>query len=274
MKIAIISDIHSNLEALKTTLNDIKQKKVDKIFCLGDIIAKGIHPNECVELIKDNCDVVIQGNCDRYFSKMQNINKLHGIEKERVKWHQETLTLENKKYLSNLPYSYEFYMSGSLIILFHATPEYDDVSVINYDTIEVKSNMFKSSDKTITNKVADIVIYGHIHNPYMDRLYNKTIINVGSIGNAFEPIRNEEFDSDFMHTTRSSYLIIEGEYGYTNNISDISFQFVNLKYDINKELEYQDKNIEKDNYIYELVQGRYRNMDKIKDKFKKLGINI
>ena len=51
MKIAFISDIHGNLEALKATLEDIEKRKVDKIICLGDIIAKGIHSKECLDLI-------------------------------------------------------------------------------------------------------------------------------------------------------------------------------------------------------------------------------
>ena len=55
MKIAIISDIHGNLEALKATLKDIEKRKVDKIICLGDIIAKGVHPKECISLIRTNC---------------------------------------------------------------------------------------------------------------------------------------------------------------------------------------------------------------------------
>lgn len=56
MKIAIISDIHGNLEALKATLKDIEKRKVDKIICLGDIIAKGVHPKECISLIRTNCE--------------------------------------------------------------------------------------------------------------------------------------------------------------------------------------------------------------------------
>ena len=69
MRIAIISDIHGNLEALKQTLKDIKERNIDKIFCLGDTIMKGVHSQECIELVKQNCDVVIRGNCDRYFSE-------------------------------------------------------------------------------------------------------------------------------------------------------------------------------------------------------------
>ncbi len=68
-KIAVISDIHGNLEALKTVLKDIKKRNIKRIFCLGDIIAKGTHPHECIKLIKERCEVVIQGNCDEYFTR-------------------------------------------------------------------------------------------------------------------------------------------------------------------------------------------------------------
>ena len=137
MKIAIISDIHANLEALKSTLEDIKKRKVDKIICLGDIIAKGVHPKECIELIKENCDIVLRGNCDRYFSEEHNdINELSEEEVKRINWNQSMLNDEERKYLLNLPFSYEFYMSGSLVRLFHATPEKDNIVIINNDEIE------------------------------------------------------------------------------------------------------------------------------------------
>ena len=71
MRIAIISDIHGNLEALKATLKDIEKRKVDKNICLGEIIAKGVHPKECLSLIRKNCEIVLQGNCDVHFQ--QNI---------------------------------------------------------------------------------------------------------------------------------------------------------------------------------------------------------
>lgn len=68
MKIAIISDIHANLEALKATMKDIEKRKVNKIICLGDTISKGVHPKECIEIIKNKCDIILRGNCDRHFS--------------------------------------------------------------------------------------------------------------------------------------------------------------------------------------------------------------
>ena len=64
MKIAIIADIHSNLEAFEAVLKDIKSKEIDKIICLGDIVGYGSSPNECIELIKKNGIQSIQGNHD------------------------------------------------------------------------------------------------------------------------------------------------------------------------------------------------------------------
>lgn len=275
MKIAVISDVHANLEALKATIKDIEKRKVDKIICLGDTISKGAHPKECIEIIKNKCEVVIRGNCDRHFAtKHENINEMPEVEKERLIWNQSILSEEEMQYLYNLPFCHEFYMSGSLVRLFHATPEADNEAVVNEDKIETKIKMFYPSEKTISQNTADVVIYGHIHHPYMDKLYNKTLINVGSVGNSFDVIRNPEKDSNVLETTKSYYLIIEGEYGSKEYTSDISFQFVKVPYDIDKELESGSKNIEKDIYRLELKEGIYRNMKKVNDSFKELGIDV
>ena len=274
MKIAIISDIHGNLEALKTTLKDIEKRNVDKTICLGDIIMKGVHSKQCIDLIREKCDIVLRGNCDRYFSQEhKNIEQFSEQEQKRIKWMQNTIPSEDRKYLYELPYCYEFYMSGSLIRLFHATPEADDKAVLNVDTIQTKIKMFQPSENTISQKVADVIICGHIHHPYLDRLYNKTLINVGSVGNSFDTIRNKDKDSNVLETTRANYLIIEGEFGSTEYNSEISYQFVRVPYNIEKELEDEYLNIEKENYRFEILEGKYRNMTKVNENFKRLGIN-
>lgn len=275
IKIAIISDIHGNIEALKATLKDIKNKNIDKIYCLGDIIAKGTHPEECVKLVRENCEIVLRGNCDRNFSlEHKDIENLPKIEQKRINWNQSLLTKETREYLQNLPFSLEFYMSGSLIRMFHATPESDKVAVTNYDSITKKLEMFYPSDKIASNKIADVVIYGHLHQQFMDKLYNKTLINVGSVGNAFDVIRNPKKDSNVLETIRSNYLILEGEYGSMEYNSDISFQFVKVPYDIDKELENEEINLEKEDYRYELKEGMYRDMTKIQNNFKNIGIDV
>lgn len=275
MKIAIISDIHGNLEALKATLMDIEKRKVDKIICLGDIIAKGIHPKECLALIRKNCEIVLQGNCDVHFStEHKDIEDMDEQERKRIKWNQSLIDKEEREYLLGLPLCYEFYMSGSLVRLFHAMPTVNNKAILNLDSIETKYKLFLPSPNTQSQNIADVAIYGHIHHPYMDKIYNKTIINVGSVGNSFDVIRNESKDSDVLETTKSNYIIIEGEYGSKDYSSDISFQFIRVPYDIDKELEDENLNIEKENYRFELKQGMYRDMTKINENFKKLGIDV
>jgi len=275
MKIAIISDIHANLQALQATLKDIEKRNVDQIICLGDTISKGIHPTECLELVRSKCEIVLRGNCDRHFStKHDNIDEMTEIERNRIIWNQKILSEKDREYLYNLPFCHEFYMSGSLVRLFHATPEADNKAIVSEDSIDNKLKMFYPTEKTISQYIADVVIYGHIHHPYMDKLYNKTIINVGSVGNSFDVIRNEEKDSNVLETTKSNYLIIEGDYGSKEYTSEIAFQFIKVPYNIDKELEDEDKNIEKENYRFELKEGRYRNMTKVYEHFKELGIDV
>jgi len=62
---AIISDIHSNLEALEAVLGDVAQHGVDEIYCLGDVVGYGPNPRECVDLVMNSSKVVLLGNHDQ-----------------------------------------------------------------------------------------------------------------------------------------------------------------------------------------------------------------
>ncbi|MDD3340636.1 MAG: metallophosphoesterase family protein [Bacilli bacterium] len=271
-KIAIISDIHGNLEATKAVLNNIKARGIDKIICLGDIIAKGTHSNACVDLVKKHCFMVLRGNTERYFMADVTLNGTTEIRKQRILWNQGLLTKENKEYLKNLPFSYEFYMSGSLVRMFHASPLKDDIVTISLDSVDKKIELFKPSDKTMSNQMADVVLYGHIHQQYLDKLYNKTLINVGSVGSTSNVIRDDALDSDKKETTQAHYLIIEGKLNEKEYNTDLNFQFVRVPYDIEKELEDVDKNFEPDMYKFEITEGMYRNLDRIREFYKEKGI--
>ena len=86
------------------------------------------------------------------------------------------------------------------------------------------------------------------------------------------PLKNK--DSNVLETTKSNYLIIEGEYGSKEYTSEISFQFIKVPYNIDKELEDEKMNIEMENYRFELKEGMYRDMTKISDNSRKLGIDV
>ena len=69
-------------------------------------------------------------------------------------------------------------------------------------------------------------------------------------------------------------MIIEGEYGSKEYTSDVSFQFIKVPYNIDKELEDESLNIERDNYRLELKEGKYRDMTKVNNNFRRLGIDV
>ncbi len=260
-KIAIISDIHGNLEALKTVLNDIKEKNIDEIICLGDIVAKGTHPNECIDLIRKHCHVVLKGNTDRFISEETDKSNTNDLTHKRWKWNRDLVTKENLLYLKSLPFSYEFYLEDQLVRMFHATPTKDDCIVSQLTSIDIKKTQFEPSNHT-SNKKADIVFYGHTHIQLMERLYCRTLINVGSVGNSLDLIRDLDFDSNVAQTTQAHYVILE------SNNHTLNIQFVSVPYDINKELEDVEKNLESQAYILELTKEIYHDFALLKDKLK------
>lgn len=64
MKVAVISDIHANLQALEAVLEEIERDRHDEIWCLGDAVGYGANPNEVVEVLADRCSVLLIGNHD------------------------------------------------------------------------------------------------------------------------------------------------------------------------------------------------------------------
>ena len=272
-KIAIISDIHGNLEALKSVIEDIKERNIDKIFCIGDIIAKGTHQQECVDLIRKNCEVVIKGNCDEYFTSDADLSGAPQLEIDRMNWNKSKLNEETKNYLKQLPYCYEFYMSGRLVRIMHAHPEQINKFVGNIDKIDRLYELFLPSLNTVSDKKADVLIYGHIHTPYLQKIYNRVIINTGSVGNAIDIFRNDEKDGNTKNTTVANYLVISGHLASKNIDEKISYELVSVPYDISKELDDNDDNIELESYTEELRNGKYRDMPKIYKILSLIGID-
>lgn len=179
MKIAIISDIHSNLEALKRVLTSIENHQADAIYCLGDIVGYGPHPNECVQLVREKCVIVLQGNHDAGASDAVPIEHFNEFGRVAMRWTKKTLTRENLEFLSRLlPSS----VSGPMWLA-HATP-YEPASwryVLSWPDAE-------RSFKAFSGKICFI---GHTHVPMLvgeDRKVDtlrrdvKHLVNVGSVG--------------------------------------------------------------------------------------------
>ncbi len=103
MRYAFLGDIHGNTEALGVVLDAIKQEKVDKIVCLGDIVGYGAEPAKCLETIRElNCDV-IAGNHDWAAVGKVSIDCFNAYAKAAAIWTREQLTDEQKQWILDLP---------------------------------------------------------------------------------------------------------------------------------------------------------------------------
>ncbi|KPJ60021.1 MAG: hypothetical protein AMJ46_08805 [Latescibacteria bacterium DG_63] len=105
MKYAIISDIHSNLEALQAVLKKVDSIGVDQILCPGDIVGYGANPNECIDIIRDRASVILCGNHDHAAVGSTKIEFFNPHAKEAILWTQEVLRPDCAEFLKSLPYT-------------------------------------------------------------------------------------------------------------------------------------------------------------------------
>lgn len=241
-KIAIISDVHGNITALNTVLNDINQRGIKRIFCLGDSVIKCAHPDLVIDKLKEKCEVILLGNSDYVISQ--------DTENAKRFWSRKVIGEERAAFIRSLPKFHEFYMSGYFIRLFHACPyNLDDIynpmfsntknGISSYKKeIYSPEKMFENTEflgKRPDDKKPDIVGFGHIHTSFIVRFNNKTLFNPGSVGISVEMMNSDLNDPSNKFSTLASYIIIDGYYG-DQNLSPISFNLVRLPYDIKKEI--------------------------------------
>ena len=235
-KIAVISDIHGNMPALESVLEDIKNRSIERIVCLGDLAGKGPSSAEAVDKIKEHCEVVIKGNWDYYMTELKG--------NEVLTWHQNRLGAERLKYMKEFPMYMEFYISGKLLRLCHASP--NDLFHRVYLSTEKRERLKLFEATPTLNAEADVVGYGDIHGAHIDNFEGKTIFNVGSVGNPLD-------------ITQASYGIIEGEL-YDKNKWPFTISLVRVPYDIELAIDQAESTEmpEMKEYINELKTGIYR----------------
>ena len=188
MKIAIISDIHGNIYALESVLEDIKHEGCSKIFCLGDIAMAGPEPKETINRIHDLMQskdfYIIQGNTDEMlsvfsFDTYKNILETNAVMGNAYMADSKLLSDEEKNFLGSLPEKKEIELFGIKILLVHGSPRKNNENIYPNLKIEEVEEMIKGTD-------ADIIFCGHTHMPcgYQTNT-NQTVVNVGSVGRPF-----------------------------------------------------------------------------------------
>ena len=170
-KIALISDIHSNLEALEAVLQEIENEKPDKIICLGDIVGYGANPNECCELVRKYCDITVMGNHDAAAVGLMDYNYFVSHAKDAIEWTKNVLTDENAEWLRGLPLTYE---EGSFFFSHGApySPE-DYIYLVSRDTAYWSLRFIEAAGKKAS-------FSGHAHITYVFAITKEGDFAVGA----------------------------------------------------------------------------------------------
>lgn len=210
MNIAIISDIHSNLEALTSVLHEIERRKITRIYSLGDVVGYGANPNECIQLLREKRIPCVAGNHDKAAIKEIDIDDFSEAARAGIVWTRSVLTHESVQYLMSLPLTIE----EQGIYFVHGSP--DDPQEFRY-LIYPEDTFFSYQAFS-----ASLCVVGHTHRPVVfceDMVSThitrdkKFIVNVGSVG--------QPRDGNW----RACFVLFD-----TDNWS---FEYVRVEYDVN-----------------------------------------
>lgn len=188
MKIAVISDIHGNMEAIEAVFNDIEKQECEKIFVLGDYAMAGPEPQKAVEYFmnkhSDKNFSMIQGNTDFMISNFtedlfNNIKSGAPVMANALKNDVLLLDEAQKSFLKNLPSQLEIEIEGVKFLLVHGSPRKNNENILPETTLSELEEMIRGVN-------ADVILCGHTHMPCgFQTESKKTVVNVGSIGRPF-----------------------------------------------------------------------------------------
>jgi predicted phosphodiesterase len=116
VRFAILSDIHSNIEALEAALSFVNDD--DGVLCLGDIVGYGPNPNECVARIRERATATVLGNHDVAAIDDFGLAYFNPAAREAMVWTQQVLNNENVEWLNGLGYEYRL----PELLLVHGAP--------------------------------------------------------------------------------------------------------------------------------------------------------
>ena len=174
MRYLILSDIHSNREALSAIVTFVKRKKWDKAVFLGDLVGYGANPNQTVDMLRSLKPLVaIRGNHDKVCSGLEDGELFNRMALEAAMWTRRKLTRGNLHWLKSLP-------QGPLVVdghfaISHGTPIDEDAYI--FGELEAL-NVFRQTE-------FDLCFFGHSHFPVIFALSPDAITTILTVAPSF-----------------------------------------------------------------------------------------
>ena len=152
-KIAIFGDVHANLDALETVLDDCAAQGVEEYLCTGDVVGYNAEPHECMARIRTLGCPVVMGNHDCYVSSDQDLSDFNPNAAAVVEWTRRQLSEDELAWLRALPYS----RPHKGVTLVHATMDRPENFGYVFDNYQAEANF--------TNQKTGVCFHGHTHCP-------------------------------------------------------------------------------------------------------------
>lgn len=182
MRVAVITDIHANLPALEAALTAIEAMSVDAVFCGGDLVGYGPHPNEVCALIEERAIPTIYGNYDYAIAReLDDCGCAYVTPHDRelgqrsVEWTLANTNERSKALMRQLPFDLPFRMGSRRVRLVHGSPR------------KVNEYLFEDKPASLYERLAaaaecDVLVFGHTHKPWIREYGGVLFVNCGSVG--------------------------------------------------------------------------------------------
>jgi putative phosphoesterase len=171
MRIAVISDIHSNLPALEAVKEEIERSRAEKVVCAGDVVGYGGSPNECCRIVAGLARNACLGNHD-LAALRRDPSGMNPYAARAVIWTAETLDEASRRYLKTLGKSSLFEDDGVAFAVHHGSLR----SIWEYLYEEdINEGMLNEAG-------VHVLVLGHTHIPYVMTYADGLVMNPGSVG--------------------------------------------------------------------------------------------
>lgn len=219
MRIAIVADLHANLEAATAVFSEIDRRGIDRIFCLGDLTGYNANPNEVLDLVRERNIPTLMGNHDAAVCGLEDPWFFRAAAKKAIEWQAEVLRDEHRQWLIRAPEQMVF---NRICLGVHGSPSSRDDYIIDWLDAMRQVEFLNGRD-------IRICFFGHSHRPtfYSEKGNGNDIptdtplsirpgmryfINPGAVGQPRD------------HDSRAAFGIYDSEQS--------TFEFVRVPYDI------------------------------------------
>ncbi len=187
MKVAVLSDLHANAQALEAVMSDVVSQKCEHVFCLGDLALAGPQPKEVVEYVMDQDSwTVIQGNTDKMIAQYgpevaEFLEAQYPVMANAIVDDISILRDKHRAYLNNLPPMLTLNIEGCSVLLVHGSPRANNEDILPGMSLDEIEEIISGTNESL-------ILCGHTHIPcgYQTRT-KQTVVNVGSVGRPMTP---------------------------------------------------------------------------------------